>query len=91
MEVTIVYSNKKDKEFLDLINLETPIFIKYVNSISDKKSAYQIKSYWGAKLDPFVVIQEEDKIIKVFYSEKEDAINQLINYLNGSINKEIRP
>ena len=32
----------------------------------------------------FVVVQEKDKIIKVFYSESgKNAIQQLINYLNN--------
>lgn len=86
MEVIIVYSNRKDKEFMNLIDSQTPIFIDYIDSITDKKKAFQIKSHWGARLDPFVVVKENEEIIKVFYSEKENAINQLINYLNGSTN-----
>ena len=85
MEAIVVYDNKKDKELLDLIDSKVPIFINYIdfNTVNGKKEAYKIKSHWAAKMNPFVVVQEEDQIIKVFYSEKSNAINQLINYLNN--------
>ena len=35
-------------------------------------------------MNPFVVVQEEEKIIKVFYTESgKNAVQQLINYLNN--------
>lgn len=86
MEAIIVYDNKKDKEFLDLVDSKVPIFVRYIdyNTKEGRKEAYQVKSHWAAKLNPFVVIQEKDKIIKVFYSESgKNAIQQLINYLNN--------
>lgn len=86
MEVTIVYDNNKDREFLDLSDSKFPIFVNYINSNTKngKREAYQIKSNWGATLNPFIVVQEGEKIIKVFYSEKSNAVQQLINYLNDS-------
>jgi len=86
MEVTIVYDNKKDRELLESIDSKFPIFVNYIdyNTKDGRREAFQTKSYWGAKLNPFVVVQEGEKIIKVFYSEKSNAIQQLINYLNDS-------
>lgn len=86
MTAIVVYDNKKDRELLDLIDSKFPIFIHYVdfNTKDGRKEAYTVKSHWAAKLNPFVVIEnEENQIIKVFYSEKENAIQQLINYLNN--------
>jgi hypothetical protein len=86
MEAVIVYDNKKDKELLNLVDSKVPIFIKYIdyNTVEGRKEAYQVKSHWAAKLNPFVVVQEGEKIIKVFYSESgKNAIQQLINYLNN--------
>ena len=85
MTATIIYDNKKDKELLNLICSEVPFFIKYIdfNTKSGRKEAYTIKSEWSAKLNPFVVLQEGEEIIKVFYSEKENAVQQLINYLKN--------
>ena len=84
MEAIIVYDNKKDRELLNLVDSKFPIFIKYIdfNTVDGRKEAYQVKSHWAARMNPFVVIQEGEEIIKVFYSESENAITQLINYLN---------
>ncbi len=89
MEAIIVYSDNKDKELVELTNILTPIFMKYIdyNTIEGKKEAYKIKSHWSAKKNPFVVVKEGEKIIKVFYSEQNgNAIQDLINYLNDSKN-----
>lgn len=87
MTAIVIYDNKKDRELLELVNSKFPIFIHYVdfNTKDGRKEAFQVKSHWGAKLNPFVVLEEDyDKIIDVFYSEKDNAIQQLINYLNDS-------
>ena len=92
MQAIIVFENKKDKELLNLINSKVPLFIEYINynTKSGRKEAYQIKSHWGAKQNPFVVLKEGKEIVKVFYSEKENAVQQLINYLNDCKNQEIK-
>lgn len=84
MEAIIIYNDKKDREFLNLIDSKFPIFIEYIDSSTKdgKKKSIQIKSHWGARKEPFVIVQENEKIIKVFYSEKSNAIQQLIDYLN---------
>ncbi|MBO6243873.1 MAG: hypothetical protein J6O41_04835 [Clostridia bacterium] len=84
MTATVVYDNRKDRELLELIDSKFPIFIQYIdfNTKDGRKEAFQVKSHWAAKLNPFVVVEDEDKIIKVFYSEESNAIQQLINYLN---------
>ena len=91
MEAIIVYDNKKDRKLLDLVDSKFPIFIEYVdsNTTKGKKEAYRIKSHWAAKINPFVVVQENEKILKVFYTESgKNAVQQLINYLNEGFNKE---
>lgn len=88
MEAIVVYDNKKDRELLNLVDSKFPIFIKYIdfNTVDGRKEAYQVKSHWAARMNPFVVVQEGEEIIKVFYSESENAIQQLINYLNDCKN-----
>ena len=85
MTATVVYDNRKDRELLELIDSKFPIFIQYIdfNTKDGRKEAFQVKSHWAAKLNPFVVLQEGEEIIKVFYSEKGNAIQQLINYLKN--------
>lgn len=84
MEAIVVYDNKRDRELLNLVDSKFPIFIKYIdfNTVDGRKEAYQVKSHWAARMNPFVVVQEGEEIIKVFYSESGNAITQLINYLN---------
>ena len=87
MEAIIVYDNKKDRELLSLVDSKFPIFIKYIdyNTVEGRKEAYQVKSHWSARMNPFVVAQEGEKILKVFYTEGgKNAIQQLVNYLNES-------
>jgi len=92
MEAIVVYDNKKDRELLDLIYLEFPLFMHYVdfNTKDGRKEAYRIKSHWAAIKNPFVVlVDNEGNTLKVFYSDSkgDSAIYQLINYLkNGSKN-----
>ena len=85
MTALVVYDNIKDKELLDKIDLGVPFFIEYinVNTVKGKKEGYKVKSHWGAKLNPFIELYDnENKIMKVFYSEESNACNQLISYLN---------
>ena len=90
MEAIVVYDNKKDRELLDLVYLEFPLFMHYVdfNTKDGRKEAYRIKSHWAAIKNPFVVlVDNEGNTLKVFYSDDkgDSAIYQLINYLkNGS-------
>ena len=88
MEAIVIYDNKKDRELLDLIDSKFPIFIEYIdyNTVNGRKEAFKVKSHWSAKMNPFIVVQDGEKIIKVFYSEKNNAINQLINFLNEGKN-----
>ena len=94
MEAIVIYDNKKDRELLDLIYIEFPIFMHYIdfNSKDGRKEAYKIKSHWGAIKNPFAILVDNDgNPIKVFYSDAkgDSAIYQLINYLNNECkNKE---
>ena len=85
MEVKIVYEDKKDREFLNLINSEIPYFIEFINCKEEPKEAYKLKSHWAAIKNPFVIVTDKDEILKVFYSDAKgsNAIQQLINYLNN--------
>lgn len=77
--VKIVNASDKEKELLKIVSFKEPVFIEYVDTRSEAK---RIKSYYGSRTNPFVVIIE-DKFETPFYSEIDNAINQLINYLNG--------
>lgn len=84
-DVIVVYSNKSQLDRIGDTSKRTPIF-HFVDSLAkkSKKEAWRIKSYYGAKLDPFAVILDNEKPIKAFYTEAEDVIDSLIKYLNNN-------
>lgn len=84
-DIIVVYSDKNQLDRIGDTSKYTPIF-HFVDSLAkkSKKEAWRIKSYYGAKLDPFAVILDDEKPIKAFYTEAEDVINSLIKYLNSN-------
>lgn len=82
MKIKIVYDNTKDRELIELVEFSTPFFIEYIDARTrnGKKEAYQIKSEFGAKKHPFVVVyDDEDKFKQCFWSESGNAVQQFIN------------
>lgn len=78
--VKIVYDNKKDKELIELSKFSTPFFIELVNANKDKRKAFEIKNPYAARLNPFILLLDnEDKFLKCYYSETGNAIQQFIN------------
>ena len=84
-DIIVVYSDKNQLDRIGDTSKYTPIF-HFVDSLAkkSKKEAWRIKSYYGAKLDPFAVILDDEKPIKAFYTEAEDVIDSLIKYLNSN-------
>ena len=84
-DVIVVYSDKNQLDRIGDTSKYTPIF-NLVDSLAkkSKKEAWRIKSYYGAKLDPFAVILDDEKPVKAFYTEAEDVIDSLIKYLNNN-------
>ena len=84
-DIIVVYSDKNQLDRIGDTSKYTPIF-HFVDSLAkkSKKEAWRIKSYYGAKLDPFAVILDDKKPIKAFYTEAEDVIDSLIKYLNSN-------
>lgn len=85
IKVIITYSDKKQIEKIGDTSKYTPIF-QFIDSMTrtGKKEAWKLKSYYGAKLDPFAVILDNDKPIKAFYSEtKKDIIEEILQYLRN--------
>lgn len=83
-DIYITYKDKQDKEYFENVNIQTPAYLHFYNMSSNKdiKEGRRIKNYGAARKDPFILVKEEDNVIKCFYSENENAINQLIKWLN---------
>ena len=85
MNAKIVYKDLKDKEFLETIDLKTPIFIEFIdiNTKKGKKEGFSLMNYYGTRTFPFVELEIDESTIFPFYGERGNAIGQLINYLNN--------
>lgn len=83
MEITLVYNDPKQIECIEVNKY--PHTFKFVDSVSkkSKKEAWRVKSYYGAKLDPFALVMDGIRPIKAFYTEAEDVIDSLIKYLDN--------
>ena len=83
-DVFVVYDDLKQIEKLKDTS-SYPLEFHFINSETKKgkKEAWKIKSHYAAKLNPFAVILDNNKPIKAFYTEAEDVIDSLINYLDG--------
>jgi hypothetical protein len=89
-DVYVTYSNPKDLK--DLLAFEGININTYnINSHISRKDALSLKSYWGAKLDPFAIAFNGDKAIKAFYSEADkNVINSLNNFLKDEMLQNIQ-
>lgn len=77
--VYLTYSDEsqisKLKDFSDIHFIDSM-------TIKGKKESWALKSHWSARLDPFALVVIDDKPVKAFYSEAENVVDNLINYLN---------
>ena len=86
IEISIVYNNEKQIEKVRGLGNDSLTFnFIDITTKKGKKDGWALKNYWGARLDPLAVVSKDNKPIKVFYSEAENVIDNLISYLNGEI------
>ena len=85
MNVKVVYKDLKDKEFLDKINLKTPIFIEFIdiNTKKGKSEGWKLMNYYGTTSFPFIELEIDESNRIPFYGERGNAVGQLINYINN--------
>ncbi len=86
-DIFIVCSDKEQiKKVEDTVKVTSTFHFIDPLSKRGKKLAWNLKSHWGAKLDPFAIVMNGDKPVKAFYSESENVIDNLILYLNERAN-----
>lgn len=86
MLVNIVYDNQKDRKLFELVQVKIPIFFNFIDltTIKGHKEGLKLKGYYGAKLNPFIEVKDDlNLLVKVFYSENGNAINQFTNWINN--------
>lgn len=85
IDIYIVYSDPTKLTVLDKID-KGSYFLHLIDdqTLQGRKKAFKLKGSYGAKLSPFAVIELDGKVIKAFYSEVEDVLESLVNYINNS-------
>lgn len=79
MNITVVYND--DKQIEKVRDLESLTFLD-LNTKKGRKEGIALKRYWGARADPFAVIYEDDKPVKVLYSEADNVCDAIWDYIN---------
>lgn len=87
-DVYLVTKDPKDKE--RLINEESSksmyLTVYNMNTASGKKDGLKLKSYYGAKKDPFIVVLKQETDPKCFYTEaSDDVVGDFLNWFNGTM------
>lgn len=82
-----IYVTFKDlctKEKIETLDFKIPAFLHFIDieTLKGKKEAFRLKGSWGARLDPFIKIDNDNKTIKCLYSEEGDVIKQLEKWIN---------
>lgn len=87
VNVFITYTDDKIIEKVTEQNSVTFHFIDML-SLKGKKEGFSLKSYWGAKLDPFILVKDGDIAIKAFYAEeKKDIIQEMNKFIKSYVGK----
>lgn len=76
VELVLISDNLEDEK--KVLSRESPdnYYFTFIDICSKlcRSDAYSIKSEWGAKKDPFALVKVDNKVIRCFYSEKDDNI-----------------
>ena len=89
-DVYIVYDNDNViRRVGGTYTIKVSPFFHFIDSrtLNGRKEAFQLKSFWGARMDPFAICMDREKAVKAFYSETgNDIIKELVDYLNQESN-----
>ena len=86
IDIYIVHDNPNVEGIIWNTPLEVEPFFHFldIGSKKDMSKAYKFKQIWGARKNPFCLIEEDGKAVKAFYTETgDDAIEQMLKYLKN--------
>lgn len=83
-EVLVVINDDSQKDRIAKAETKESPFFTFIDERSNKglKEGRRFKGSFAARQTPFAVAYEENKVVKAFYSEAGDCIEQLIKFLN---------
>ena len=88
MTLKYIYSDESQLDIFSHLKDEYPN-IEYIgynfNSFKERKEAYKVLSYFGAKLLPFCAFYKDKVVIKAFYSEAGECnLNKILKWISSS-------
>jgi hypothetical protein len=86
IDIYVVHSNPNVEDIIWSVPTEAQPFFHFldIDSKKDRSKAFKFKQEWGARKNPFCLLEKDGKAIKAFYTETgDDAIEQLIKYLRN--------
>lgn len=81
MLVTAIYESDEQYDIFKEIEKDHPDY-EWKFLYAPTKDAFRVKRRWAAKKSPFAMIEDGDKLVKIFYSEAINVIDELKKYLN---------
>ena len=85
IELILVSENLEDEQRVIDSNVDNFYFTFLdIRSVLSRKQAYQLKSDWGAKENPFAVVKNKDEVLRCFYAEsKKDVVDDALNFIKS--------
>ena len=86
IELILVSSDLEDEKKVMESEVVDKFYFNFIDSRSayTKKEAYTIKTDWGAKKEPFVLVKNKDKVLRCFYSEESNkVIDKALEFIKG--------
>ena len=86
IELILVSSDLEDEKKVLNSDIIDKFYFSFIdsNSAYTKKEAYALKSDWGARKEPFILVKHKDKVLRCFYSEESNkVIDNALQFIKG--------
>ena len=86
IELILISANLDDEKKVLESDLVDKFYFTFIdsNSVYTKKTAYTLKTDWGAKKEPFCMVKEKDNVLRCFYSEESNnIIDDALQFIKG--------
>lgn len=85
IELILVSENLEDEQRVVDSDIDNFYFTFLdIRSVLSRKQAYQLKSDWGARENPFAVVKNRDRVLRCFYAEsRKDVVDDALNFIKS--------
>lgn len=85
IELILVSENLEDEQRVVDSDIDNFYFTFLdIRSVLSRKQAFQLKSDWGARENPFAVVKNRDRVLRCFYAENgKDVVDDALNFIKS--------